>query len=71
MSGLRVPLDLPLRQADSRARIQQQQAYNPSQHEKTLEMLGRLNNEKLRRHEKIVDSMKRKQQLEMDKLVQI
>jgi hypothetical protein len=34
-------------------------------------MLGRLNNEKLRRHEKIVDSMKRKQQLEMDKLVQM
>jgi hypothetical protein len=48
--------------------VQQSRVYNAGQHEKTIEMLSRLNNEKIKRQERIVHDMKRKQEQEIKKL---
>jgi Mg/Co/Ni transporter MgtE len=61
----------PFKQMESRIKMQQKQTYNSIQHEKTIEMLSRINNEKMRRQEKIVHEMKKKQEKEIQKLVEI
>ena len=46
----------------------QDNSYNVAQHEKTVEMLSRLNGEKMKRQERAVMEMKRKQEAEIRKL---
>ena len=46
-----------------RLRNQNQDAYNVSQHTKAVEMLERINNEKMKRQEKIAKDLKRKQNM--------
>jgi hypothetical protein len=59
------------RDVESRINIQNSQTYNLVQHERNVEMLSRLNNERMRRQEKLVGDMRRKQESEMRKLEEI
>ena len=55
----------------SRASPKNQDAYNVSQHTKAVEMLERINNEKMKRQEKIVKDLKRKQNMQLRKVTEI
>lgn len=57
-----------LRPIESRITFKQNNAYNVMQHEKTMEMLSRLNNEKMRRQEKMVNELRKKQEMEIRNL---